>query len=103
MINETIIKREDGTSYKISVNTATYSYSGSKISYIVYLYYREKGKRKWLTVPDTLSDYEYRKLDMEARRKHKFENMLRFVSKEEIYEAKILLWELLKPDFNHVN
>ncbi len=75
---EKILKREDGKQYLISVNCYMDSYKGMR--YRVLVSYREKGKRKWLPVPDTIHDHTFRALDMEARRTHTAGNILRFVS-----------------------
>ena len=97
MKHEKIIKREDGTQYKILIYAYVDHYGSDSINYNIELYYRNKGKRKWLDVPDTLNDWEFRNLDMEDRREHTIKNILRFVSTKESYQAKIELWETFKP------
>jgi hypothetical protein len=98
MQHEKIIKRDDGTQYQITVNVYISSrFSEEKVSYTCTLLARQKGMKKWLKVPDKLGEYAYRALSMEDRKKHQKENMLRYVSSEEIYQAKIEAWEMLKP------
>ena len=97
MRHEKIVKRENGMQYQICVNALIDSYMGGNVNYRVDVFCREKGKRKWLSLPDTLHDFQFRELSMEDREKHKDNNSLRFVTKEEIYDAKIELWNLLKP------
>lgn len=69
MRHEKIVLRKDGTQYQICVNA--------------YL--------------DSYRNEEYRRLSMDERREYDNNNNLRFVKKEEIYDAKIELWNLLKP------
>jgi hypothetical protein len=97
MTHEKIIKRNSGTQYKIVVAFHVSSYGKEPAKYRVDAWTKEKGKRKWQDLDDTLSDWEFRKLDLIARDEHKCKNMLRFVSEEEIYSAKLELWEKLKP------
>lgn len=95
MNTETIIKRENGTQYKISVNL--YINYSDKAKWTVSIVTREKGKRKWHHLQDTLSDYQFRELSMENQRAHIQENYLRFITKEELLNVKIKLWESIKP------
>lgn len=97
MTHEKIIKRDD-VEYRISASASITSYYGKDIIYDVSTHVRERGRRKWMDIPESLSDYEYRCLSMEDRRTHDYENMLRFVTKKEIFEAKIELWDKLKPN-----
>ena len=97
MRHEKIVKRENGMQYQICVNSHIDSYMGGTINYRIDVFCKEKGKRKWLSLPDTFHDFQYRALSLEDRAKHKDNNNLRFVTKEEVYEAKIELWNLLKP------
>lgn len=96
MTHEKIIKR-DATQYKIVVNLMFLDYLRTKIEYRIDVYYREKGKKNWLPLPDTLHDYEIRSLSSEDKDKHRIENTLRFISAEELLQAKMELWESIKP------
>ena len=98
MRHEKIFKKENDTAYKIMVDVRLDNYRHNEIArYGCDVVYREKGKRKWLSVPDTIYEHHLRRLSMEDRTKHKDSNMLRFVSKEDILSVKLELWELMKP------
>jgi len=91
---EKIFKRDNGTQFKIDASIITFHY---EFQYRINIAYRDKGKKNWLYLPDTLHDYEFRRLSMEDRENHKNENYLRFVTPDEILQAKIGLWNQLKP------
>ena len=97
MRHEKIVKREDGTQYQICVNAYLDSYRSESMQYRIDVYCKQKGKRKWLNVEKEIHDNEYRRLSLDKRREYDDNNNLRFVTKEEIYAAKIELWNLLKP------
>lgn len=97
MKHETIIKREDGTQYKLTVEISIIHYEGN-FRYYFSILTKQNGKKKWVDVPDTLHDYQFRSLSIEDREKHYAENALRFVTLEEIYNAKLELWNKLKPE-----
>ena len=97
MEHEKIIKRENGTQYKICVNCYIDRYMGGNINYRIDVFCKDKGKRKWLSLPDTLYDFQYRSLSLEDREKHREQNILRFVTKNEIFCATNELWIKLKP------
>lgn len=97
MTHEKIVKREDGTQYQICVTAILDSYRTESMIYRVVVNRRFKGKRKWLRLGKEIYDHEYRRLSMDERSEYDNKNNLRFVTKEEIYDAKIELWNLLKP------
>ena len=97
MIYEKIVKREDGLQYLIRIDAYMDSYKRGMIQYRVAVFYRGKGKRAWVSIDKGIYDHEYRKLSMDERREYDEMNNLKFVTKEEIYAAKIELWNLLKP------
>lgn len=97
MRHEKIVERKNGTKYQIFVNCHIDSYMGGAMNYRIDVFCKDKGSRKWLSLPDTLHDFQYRSLSLEDRAKHKELNSLRFVTKDEIYDAKIEAWNLLKP------
>ena len=101
MKHEKIVKRENGIQYLICVNFLISSYGRNETKYMVEIYYREKGKRNWLNIDRDIYDHDYRALSMEKREEYDNKNMLRFVSKDEIYDAKIELWNLLKPQMQY--
>lgn len=94
---EKIINREDGTKYQLIITAYLDSYRNNPIEYKLQLHYKGKGKRIWKSVPTELSDFQIRKLEMQERIKYHYDNMFRFVSKEEVYQAKLELWEQMKP------
>lgn len=83
--------------YQICVDCHIDSYMDDSMNYRIDVNYKDKGKRKWLSLPDTLHDFQYRALSLESRAKHKEQNILRFVTKKEIYDAKVEAWNLFKP------
>lgn len=95
MKHEKIIKRDDGTQYQIIVNIANIGYDNS-VRYSNSVYTRQKGKKKWNNLPN-IDEYKYRALSIDDRIKHTEANNLRFVSKEEILEAKLEAWMKIKP------
>jgi hypothetical protein len=90
-----IIKREDGTRYKIDVRSYYDNYSNSMRYPFDVLKCLPK-KRKFRNVVNT-DDWEYRCLTMDQRRVYEKELQLLYVTKEEIYAAKIDVWNSLKP------
>jgi len=94
MNHEKIFKRENGIQYQLRINFYFY---GPTPVYEARAYIRGKGKRKWKDLPDTLSDWEYRALSMEARRVHVIKNIEKFFAPKEILETKLELWEKLRP------
>lgn len=95
--HEKIIKRPDGTQYKIDIYLMVDSFRGI-VAYNEIVSYREKNKLKWADVPDTMAYYELRSLSLEDRALHASQNYLRFVTAEEILSAKLELWNKLKPE-----
>lgn len=87
---ETILKRPDGSKVKIVVRSASYDLT---------VYKCEAGKRTWIEVPETINNYQYRNLpsDRNVRQQWVLQKQLEVVTPQEIYEAKIKLWESLKP------
>lgn len=96
MKREKVFKRENGTQYQIMVELHIDSIRESS-QWKVQCWCRDKGKRNWLSLPDTLHDYAFRALSMEEREKHRNNNILRFVTAEEIMSVKLELWNLIKP------
>lgn len=94
MTHEKIIKRETGTQYLLKVGIRV---DWSSINWEISCWTRQPKKKKWSELPDTIGDYQYRGLSMEDRRKHTAQNILRFVTEEEILTAKLELWQKIKP------
>ena len=99
MEHEKIIKRENGTQYKITVNLIVDSFRRNANIWRFDVYFREKGKKNWNSLPNTLHDHNIRSLSLEDRDKQRIENAYRFVTEEEVLSAKLELWENIKPTF----
>jgi len=92
--HEKILKRPDGTRVKIIV-----SFWDSRTGYrydIEDVRTCAKGKRTWVPVQDS-NCYSYRRLSLDDRAKEKVKEELKVVTKEEVLQAKLELWEKLKP------
>ncbi len=44
-----------------------------------------------------IPEHTFREKNLGERRKYQYQNMLRFVTKEEIIQTKMELWEKMKP------
>lgn len=94
---EAILKRDDGTRVKITVEYYSDSvYSSKSLEYKVIVSYCNKGKRTWMLTYNA-DGYKYRKLSMEERRIFVKESYLDYVTEKEILEVKLALWESIKP------
>jgi len=89
--SELVIKREDGKSIKIEV--CAWIDRGSLL-YDTTVYYRWKGKRKWIPALDT-DDYRYR--CSEDRVAYKQAQEMKHVLNVEIIAAKLKLYSEIKP------
>jgi len=93
---EKIFKREDGTQYKIvaTINVNTYR---DEVQWLTSVYYREKGKIKWLNLPSDVFYRHLRSMSFEEKIEYNRELALKYVTKEEINSVLLLLWEKIKP------
>ncbi len=91
--HEKILRRLDDTRIKIEVNFCEFN---NRYMYDVLVCTCQPNKRKWKTVQD-FNDYGYRGLSIEDRDREQAYNESRVVTKEEILQAKLELWEKLKP------
>ena len=98
MRHEKIIKHKDGTQYLITVDLLIDIYGEVDVEYRFGCRTRKAGKRNWMELPDEMGDYKFRSLSLDDRRKHTIDNILKFVSKQEILEAKLELWNKIKPE-----
>ena len=96
MKNEKIFTRENGTQYLIQISFVNDSLRAT-FEYRVQVWTREKGKRNWNNIPQQLSEYDIRKMSWEEKKEYNYKNSLRFVSEEEIMEAKLEIWNILNP------
>ena len=83
MRKETILKREDGSRVKIMVDFVDYCKYEIRVSTC------QKHKRTWVPVWD--------RWERGANETDKERLELEVVTKEEIYNAKLVLWEGIKP------
>jgi hypothetical protein len=92
-MHEKIIKRDDGS--KVQIIVSILEDQGG-------LVYRErvkvcsKGKRTWVSPFDN-GGHDYRKMSVAEQKAFSREQLLKFVSKEELMQAKLELWEKFKP------
>jgi len=93
--HEKIIKRVDGSRVKITVEFSV-SFFKQDAKYSVSVEKCEKGKRTWKYCLDRDSN-TYRKLNQADRIERIKKANLELVSPEEIFEAKMELWQKLKP------
>lgn len=93
MNHEKILKREDGSQYKIRIDVFVTMLSTSA-AYRVSVTYRLKGKKNWIDLPEEGPYLKTR----EERMQRIERNMYRFVTPTEVYQAKVELWNKLKPE-----
>ena len=93
---DTILKREDGSQVRISVKILEYWSRNGSFDYRTEVSIRESGKRKWVDAVNTHS-WAYRQMSLGEREEHLEKEKLNYVTKEEIYQAKINAWESIKP------
>lgn len=96
MKTEKILKREDGSRVKIIVDYYTERYM-QKQGYSTLVFTCEKGKRTWKPSFDE-DCYRYRTLSMEDRKVFEEESKFNHVTEEELLDAKMLLWQMMKPE-----
>lgn len=96
MRHEKVIPNELNDS-KVKIDVGFYLEAGNKPVYLVEVYVQAKGQRKWRHAVDT-NDYDYRKLSMADRREFENEIYLTLVTPKDIMEAKMELWNKMKPE-----
>lgn len=96
MTHEKIIKREDGTQYKITCVLDIDPYIYGNI-WDIYAAFRGKRKRKWLDIPSSVSNHEFKCMSYLEKKAQRMSDILKVVTPEEIHEAKLELWEKMKP------
>jgi len=98
MYHEKIFNREDGTQYKITIVFITDMWGGGlPPEYTVSVTTRQKGKRKWHALKSSLGFYTRRKTHPKVLRKCDLDDAVTVVTKEEILQVKLELWEKLHP------
>jgi hypothetical protein len=94
MRHEKIVKREDGVELKITASLFV-DFSGIKYC-IENVTIRHKGKRKWDNAISK-DDYSYRRIPFAERPDYELNQYLKFVTMQELNDAKNELWQLIKP------
>ncbi len=92
---EKIIKREGGGKVKITVSIYTNRIFG-KFAYETDVQICEKGKRSWFGVYST-DTYVFRRMSTEDKVIFIKMEQLKHVTEDEIYQAKLELWNSIKP------
>lgn len=95
MRHEKIIENEV-KNQEIKIEVEAYLHQ-TETSYEIDVYSRNKNARKWIPVVDR-NDYDYRKMSSAGKATFENEINLTFVSAPEILEAKMELWEKMKPE-----
>ena len=97
------IVQKEGYKAKICIEVGVYNYSS--LSYrMSRLEVLPKGKRKWVTLGETIrDDYSYRKLDFDGRSEFAKERYLKYVTWEDICAAVDYAYEQIKPNYNEID
>jgi len=95
MKHEKIIKRDDGSRIRITVNLVV-EWSRTEPSWSFVVHSCDKGKRTW-TSPVNHDDFSWRKLGMEERREEARRRSLTLASTKEVEQAMLELWQKIKP------
>ncbi|MCK4704592.1 MAG: hypothetical protein KAT90_03850 [Gammaproteobacteria bacterium] len=91
---EEILKREDGSRVKIVVEL--FEPSHRTFEYRFHVYTCKKGKRTWMGLVDS-NNYSYRTLGMKECREFEIAESMKIITDDELLNAKLSLWESLKP------
>ena len=96
MKTELLLRRDNGDRVKITVTLNRFG--DSSPLYGVDVDTCQKGKRTWLSAVDT-NCYKYRATPFASSEREDFAEKLKLalVTDEEIHQAKIQLWESIKP------
>jgi hypothetical protein len=95
MTHEKLIKRENGDKVRLRIRLFVESWRDA-FAWNFEVWVTPKGKRKEFT-PFNGDDYTYRRLGVEDRKKWEERKYMEYVTPEEIQQAKIELWEKIKP------
>lgn len=97
MKHETVLKRDDGSKAVIYTAIRAISHSDDVV-FNQEVWTAEKGKRK-LKPSFSTDDYTWRRLSREEKAIFEMNSMLEHVTKIELHQAKLELWEKIKPTF----
>lgn len=92
---EKILERTDGSKVKITVSV-TIDWSDSLPRWNFYVHTLAPKKKKW-TCPHSTNDYTWRGLDRINRRIYEENKYYQFVTKAEVQDVKLELWNKIKP------
>jgi hypothetical protein len=92
---ELIKKRDDGSSIQIVASLNTDGFR-NEFTWSISVYTKPKGAKNWLSVYSS-DDYEFRKLNQKERESFISSKQGQHCTKDEILEAKMLVWESIKP------
>ena len=100
MKHSKIFLREDGSEVEIytMIRIESSAHDYCEITWLVDVAIKSPIEKEFHDCCDGMYDHGYRKSSKQARLKRKEERILEFVTKEEIQEVKIELWEKLKPE-----
>jgi hypothetical protein len=96
MKHEKIIKREDGSRVKILVDLESGWLDRDCVKWEYAVRVCAPNKRTWLRPYDPES-FLFRRLNKEDKERFIFKEMLKHVTKEELQEAAMELWNKIKP------
>lgn len=91
-----IIGRDNGQ--KVSITASLTIGFGDNINWSIEVATCEKGKRTWISQPETINNWEIRRLPtIEQRVAYVKAEQLKFCTDQEIHRAKLELWKKLEP------
>lgn len=95
MTHELILKRENGDKAKIVASVYSDNYREEKAVFRVDVLTQLKAKR---SPAHSGNDYTWRAINMNERYEYQMNIYLQYVSKAKILQAKVQLWEMLRPE-----
>jgi len=93
---EKILKRDDGSRVKLTISMSVMYPVSNEVNYIFRVELCKKGKRTW-SEPTDNNNYKHRLLSLEERINAINMAYLDHVSLAEINNAKLELWQSIKP------
>jgi len=102
MRHEKIFKRPDGSKVMIVVRLNFDFYNREKGDWSFDVAICKPNKRKFEDAVDT-NGWEFRKLSLDNRVEFLKKENLKIVTKEEVLEVQLELWEKIKPNLNSLN
>jgi hypothetical protein len=90
---EKVIKRQNGKRVRIIVSA---HFAQNLVEYRVMVHICEPKKRTWVSTFNSM-DYSYRSLSIHDRKQCEYKALLNHASESELHDAKLELWEAMKP------